>query len=120
MKDLLLDDDHDLEVVDNDFAWAEENKEIQQAGRIYTWTFSGEWYWDTRLGLPWLDGLLDVSVFTALQRDTILKRNFLSVPGTTAITRYEPRSDQINRATIIYYDVRTIYSTGNVLNEIRV
>jgi hypothetical protein len=80
MSDLLLDTtSHDLALVDNDLFLVDGLDAIRQELDISLQFFLGEWFLDTRLGVPYFEKLLGhkprLSAIKELFRDVIMKVN---------------------------------------------
>ncbi|KQV83229.1 hypothetical protein [Rhizobium sp. Root1220] len=74
-------------------------------------TFSGEWFLDTTVGVPWLDQILGRAYDPALA-ESLVKAEILDTDGVTEITSFSVGFDRNTRGLIIRsVEAGTIFDT---------
>ena len=107
MADLKLDADGDLEIgPDGDLIIITGIDAIAQHLRIRLQFFRGEWFLDTRLGIPYFEEVLikspDLNVVQSLLREAIRE-----TPGVISITSFELDFDGVTRKLSLNFDALT-------------
>lgn len=74
--------------------------------------FSGEWFLDTSVGMPWRTEVL--GKYTAATYDTVIKEQILSTDGVQAITSYSSTYNPATRSLTVNVTVETIYGPATV------
>ena len=92
--DLKLDGNGDLAIENNDLVLISGLDAIAQDCRIKLKFFKGEWFLDTRIGVPYFQSILGKKSNTV---SAILRKAILEVPGILSITSFEPTYDSIER-----------------------
>lgn len=110
MADLKLDADGDLEIgSDGDLIIVTGIDAIAQHLRIRLQFFLGEWFLDTRLGIPYFEEVLrkspDLNVVQSLLREAIDE-----TPGVIAINSFELDYDGVTRSLSL--DFRALTDEG--------
>lgn len=108
-----LDNDGDLAFVGGDLVPIHEQDEIAQNLLIRLRFFQGEWFLDTRIGLPFYEKILikgvDENVVRALFRQAII-----TTPGVEELVNFDYTLDRERRAVTISFEART--TDGEILN----
>lgn len=99
MRDIRLDEYHDLLIGNGDLVVCEGIVETAQALRIALLTCRYEWFLDGTLGVPWTDGMFWKS-WTRAQKELEIKGQALSVEGIRSITRIVYGFDRTKKATL--------------------
>ena len=84
MADLLLTPTGDLDLTTNDLRLVTGSNEIAQHLRIRLKFFLGEWFLDTRIGVPYIQQVLRKRPQLAIVQD-IIRRTVLSTPGVVGL-----------------------------------
>ena len=104
--DLKIDAAGDLVLDGDDLALVTGLDAIAQHLRIRFQFFRGEWFLDTRVGVPWFEDILkkspDLDVVNGLLREVIT-----STPGVTAITAFSLEIDRATRAMTVAFQAAT-------------
>lgn len=95
MTDLLLDDDGDLALVDGQIVLVEGVAEVRQSVQQSLRFLKGEWFLDTRLGVPYRE-LKEKSSDLSLFRSVVTKVA-LGVDGVLEVLALELDFDRITR-----------------------
>lgn len=88
MRDVLLNDAHDLELIGGDLVITSESRqEVGQHIKQRLLAIKGEWFLDQNLGLPWFDTILgkhsNLDIVEALLRSQIV-----GTPGVVTLTEF--------------------------------
>ena len=78
--DIKIKDDGDLDIEDGDMELVTGNDAVRQHLLIRLRTFLGEWFLDTRVGIPYFDEILRKNPDSALVR-SIFRQAILTTPG---------------------------------------
>ena len=110
MADLKLDENGDLEIgPDGDLIIVTGIDAIRQHLRIRLQFFRGEWFLDTRLGIPYFEEVLikapDLNVVQSLLREAIRE-----TPGVISITSFDLDFDGVTRKLSL--DFRALTEEG--------
>ncbi len=96
MADLALDNDGDLDISGAELSIVRDDDALVQHCQIRFRLVKGEWFLDTRVGMPYFEKILvknpDTVVIGALFRKAILEQ-----PGIVEITRFELEFDSAAR-----------------------
>lgn len=106
MKDISLDTlTHDLSLTSGDLTVSQESDFIRQRVKQSLGLFSGEWFLDTSVGLPYYQYILvknpDLNLIEGLLRDAIL-----SSPGIAELTRFEFDYNNSTRSMSVSFDAK--------------
>ena len=85
--DLKLDASGDLDFEDGDLVLVDGTDAIAQDCRVRLRFFLGEWFLDTRLGVPWFQKILGQKPRLNAVRD-ILQRAALTTPGLLSLSDF--------------------------------
>ena len=113
MADLLMTPDGDLDLSTNDMQLVTGSAEIAQHLRIRLKFFLGEWFLDTRLGVPYIQQILRKRPQLAVVQD-ILRRTVLSTPGIIEILSFSFELDSVTRRLTV--DLRAQITGDEVLD----
>jgi hypothetical protein len=110
MADLKLDENGDLEIgADGDLIIVDGIDAIRQHLKIRLQFFRGEWFLDTRLGIPYFEEVLrkapDLNVVQSLLRETIT-----TTPGVIRLTEFTLDYEGVTRALSL--DFRALTTEG--------
>lgn len=87
MSDLKLDSDHDIYVGTYDLELVESVEVVSQDVLVRLQFFLGEWFLDTRLGVPYFEKILGHKPrLTALKE--LFRKVIVSTPGMIALTDF--------------------------------
>ncbi len=86
VRDLLLDDDHDIALSGADLGLVSDGDAIRQAADIHLQFFAEEWFLDLTAGVPWFQSILvknpNIPAITE-----IFKAELLSVTGILDVSQ---------------------------------
>jgi len=107
VADLKLDENGDLEIgPDGDLIIVTGIDAIRQHLRIRLQFFRGEWFLDTRLGIPYFEEVLikapDLNVVQSLLREAVRE-----TPGVISITSFELDFEGVTRKLSLDFDALT-------------
>jgi hypothetical protein len=115
MADLQLDPaTNDILVTDDALAIVEDGDAIIQHLAIRLRFFLGEWFLDTRLGIPYFDSVLVKNPNLVLVRG-ILRNAILTTPGVLSLESFAFDFDNANRVMAVDFTVRRD-DTGELLD----
>ncbi len=104
--DLKVDDNGDLVVENDDLVLLTGLDAIIQHLKIRFRLFLGEWFLDTRVGIPWFEDILrkspDLNVVNSLLREVIT-----TTPGVIAITAFDLAVDSATRVLSMRFSAST-------------
>lgn len=107
MRDLKL-NGLDLAIENGDLVIIEGAEEVaQNVGIRLRWVLA-EWDFDYSLGVPWKDGMFDVSYPEILKRANILD-TIRKTPGVQAVLNLQFFIDSEQRGCLVAYRARTVY-----------
>jgi hypothetical protein len=102
MSDLKLNTDrnsahyNDIVIENGDLALVSGEDAVEQRVRQFLNTFLGEWFLDTRVGVPWFQQIM-VKNADPIIVDSILKATILNVPGVEELKKFEIDVDTSTR-----------------------
>lgn len=107
MADLLLDSTGDIDIDSNfNLRIVDGIDAIIQHLKLRLQFFRGEWFLDTRIGMPWFEEVLrkapDLSVVQSLVREAIT-----TTPGVTEISEFSLDYDGVTRTLSISFRATT-------------
>lgn len=109
---LAIDENNDLVFEKGILQLARGEDALRDELRVRLQTHKGEWYLDTRLGLPYRTFVLvrnpNIGLITTILRDAILEQ-----PGINAITSFDVTFDRVSRSLSIVANLTT--SAGPVV-----
>ena len=120
MPDLKLDPTTgDLAIVNGDLALTNDaaGETVAQRLRIRLRLFKGEWFLDTRLGVPFLSEVL-VKVPNLARIEALLREAIAGTPGVGSIKAYSQTLDRANRKLDVAFSVVTADGVPLTLNEV--
>lgn len=94
--DIQLARNGDIEIVNNSFVLVEGLDAKRQHVSIRFQFFSGEWFLDTSLGVPYFEEIL-IKAPTFAVVSQILKTTVLDTPGILSLTKFDFSSDNARR-----------------------
>jgi hypothetical protein len=115
--DLYLDGSNNLVVARDAHAIGEHVKQRMKM-------FAGEWFLDTRVGLPWLPRPGQFAIFdrpyNAGASEALIKAEILNTPGVVAVEDFEARVDRATRGLIVEAEIVTIFDNVRITSEVTV
>jgi len=105
MADLALNEEGDLLLTDNSLAVVEGDDAIVQHLAIRLQFFLGEWFLDTRLGVPYFNQVLIKNPNLVVVRG-LFRQVILTTPGVDTIEEFELDFDQAARKLTVTFTVR--------------
>ncbi len=100
--DLKLDGSHDLEIVSGDLVLVDGVASVSQDVDIRLEFYQGEWFLDTRLGVPYFQKILgEKPRFGAVS--SIIRQAILTAPGIISISDFSIQWDGISRVMAIAF-----------------
>lgn len=114
MTDLILTQEHDLEIIDGDIKLFEtvELATVQKL-KIRLLSYRGEWFRDISTGVPYLQAILGKRN-TKLTADTVLKNEIINTPNIASITSYSSSINSERKLSITFSAIMT--SGGSIEN----
>ena len=106
MRDLKLDEYHDLAIENDDFQYVEGLDEIVQACRVALLTIKYEYWLDGNEGIPWNNGMFWVWT-TQEEKELYVRQQLLAVEGVVSVERLLYSYDSENRSALIEVDINT-------------
>jgi hypothetical protein len=111
-KDLLLDENNDLAIIDFDLALTNNKQLTGQKIKQALLLFEGEWFLNNSIGMPYFTEILGKD--NSLSRiETLYIRAIQSIPEVTEILSFNIDEDKINRTLKIDFKVRD--NEGNII-----
>ncbi len=106
MSDIKLNDSWDIDVSGTDLVLTSGREAIAQHIAQRLKTFTGEWFMDTRLGIPYFQQVFKKQPnMTVL--DTIFKSEIVNTPGVLELTAFYIGIDRKTRELSISFSART-------------
>ena len=106
-KDLLLNNDHDLEIEGFDLKLTNKEQIVSQRIKQALLTIKGEWFLDIELGIPYMELLGQKNAPESIS--TVLVSHIMRVEGVKEIISLEVEEDKINRQMIVKLVIRDIF-----------
>ena len=107
MPDLKLNDSHDLSFVDGDFQiTTTESESLAQRLLVKLYTFQGEWFLNTNLGVPYYQSILGKGRAKETI-DNIFKQKILEEPEVIQVQTFESTLDTQNRIYSLTFQVKS-------------
>lgn len=116
LRDLMLDADGDLAIVNGDLAFVTGAAAVAQACQIRLRTLAGEWVFDERVGTPWLESILvklgpgQGRPLTLDHVRQVISKRLRETPGVADVSRLDLALDRATRALTI--DASVLAETG--------
>lgn len=107
-RDLLLDNQNDLVIVNGDFALARGIDAVVQSCRIAIQMVAGEWFLDQDAGIPYWTAILAFKPAVAVRSAQIaINAELLRVVGVIQVTKLDVSFSGVSRALTITWQVKT-------------
>lgn len=104
MKDLKLDEDHDLELAGFDLQLTDNTEIVKQRLKQALLTFKGEWFLNVDLGIPYYESILgEKNSLQAIR--SIFISSIGKVEGVREITEFELKYNDDTRLVSIIFSV---------------
>lgn len=100
----------DIDITTGDLILASGNESVAQHVLIRLRLFAGEWFLDTRVGLPYYDQVLIKSPDNKAVR-AIITQAILTTPGIEALESFEMDFDGVTRTMSVSFVARLTNST---------
>lgn len=113
MSDLLIGADGDLEIQGNTIPLVSGKDAIAQDVLRRLAMFKGEWFRDTRIGVPYYESILVKNPSLPVVR-TIYTEAILETPGVSSLSNLTVTFTDATRSLAISFEIRTI--DGDVLD----
>jgi hypothetical protein len=106
--DILLDETTgDISLTGSDMLLTSGQEAIEQHLRQRLQTFFGEWFLDSRIGIPYFQQILKKNPnFTVV--DSLLKKEIIETSGVEELIKFELNLDNPVRELIVEFEARTI------------
>lgn len=85
---------------------------VGQAVQTGLLLWQGEWFLDTSVGMPWIQGVLGKQ--TQAVADGTIQNQVVNTQGVTDISSYESEFDTVNRTMDVALKIDTIYGPTQV------
>jgi hypothetical protein len=72
----------------------------------------GEWYLDTTVGTPFMQGIL--GKYSKAEADSTIQDQVLQVDGVVSIDNYVSTLDPVTRSLTVSFDLNTIFGTTQI------
>lgn len=105
--DLKLDGNGDLATEAGDLVLISGIEAIAQDCQIRLKFFKGEWFQDTRLGMPWYQEILGKKPRMSVVSE-ILRKAIMGVPGILTITVFKPNYNEETRLFSLVFRADTV------------
>lgn len=105
--DLKLDENRDLAIENDDLVLVDGLEAIAQDCEVRLNFFLGEWFLDTRLGIPWFQRILGHKP-RLIAVKSIIKKGILTTPGILGIIDFDLTWDGVTRALSIEFRANTV------------
>lgn len=109
MKDIKLNEFHDMEV-DDDFHLIEGRLEVLQSTKITLLFIQLEWVFDFTLGIPWFTeenaDMFDIEI-PNIQKRKYLIRDLQNVIGLRSLIAFEYNVDDVNKGALVLFSAET-------------
>lgn len=111
VRDLLLDDDWDLALVNGDLAFVADRTAVKQGIKVREQMFRGEVWLNQAIGVPWLDTIL-IANPNGLQVRQELRAPVLDTPDVVSCTAESLDVDPATRHATAVLSFTDIYESG--------
>ena len=105
--DLKLDENGDLAIENDDLVLVDGLEAIVQDCEVRLNFFFGEWFLDTRLGVPWFQRILGQKPRLVAVK-SIIKKAILTTPGILSIIDFDLNWDSARRNLSIEFRANTV------------
>lgn len=117
MRDIKLTDDGDIDLTTRDFQFVEGIDCVVQALAIRFQFFLGEWFLDTRLGVPYFQRIFVKGTPTSVV-EGILREVVRTTPGVLDLRSFSTSLDKAARSLSVRFSA--IMTSGEILDFDRV
>lgn len=107
--DFLLDDSHDLTIVNGDIVFSTGLAAVQQEIKITLKTVLGEVFTDLDKGIDYFGSVFGKASNAKVQ--TIFTEALTAIPSVTGIKRVNVSLDSVTRIRSVEYEVTTLFGT---------
>lgn len=118
LKDIQLNNAHDIDIVNNDLALVSGLKATTQSIRQRFWLFQGEWFLDETAGVPYLQQIFVKGVRLAIVRN-ILLRVLASTVGVASVRRFTVTPES-NRGVFVSFEAQGVGKDDILVTELSV
>ena len=88
MSDIKLNSNWDIDIDNGDLSLTEGREGVQQHWAQRLKTFFGEWFLNTKIGVPYFQHILKKN-YNPVIVDSVLKKETIETPGIIRITKFE-------------------------------
>jgi len=113
-RDLLLNNDHDLQIEGFDLKLTNDSQIVAQKVKQALLTIKGEWFLNEELGVPYLEILGQKNPASLIS--TILISHIMRVEGVKEIISFEVEEDKQSRTMVIRLEIKDIFDNELYLN----
>lgn len=106
MNDLKLDSDWELVIENHDLATVSGIDAIEQNLGQRLKTFLGEYFLDSRIGLPYFQEIFKKK-FDPIVVDTVIKREIINTDGIIELMQFKLELETVSRELFVDFDVLT-------------
>ena len=118
LKDIQLNNVHDIEIIDNDLAIVSGLNATVQSIRQRYWLFQSEWFLDETAGVPYLQQIFVKGVRLAVVRN-ILLRVLASTEGVASVRRFTV-TPEANRGVFVSFEAQGTGESDIIQTELSV
>ena len=115
MISLGLDANNDINVVNGSIKRVTDAEQVVQAVRTNLLTYRGEWFLDTRIGVPYFEKVF-VKPFNRPVVEAELQRTITQTPGVEELLTFELTFDRVTRKASVSFSAVTTF--GNIQSEL--
>lgn len=112
-NDLLLDDSHDLRIINGDLVIVEGAERVRQNLEIKLKLFRGEWFLDTEFGTPYLQSILGKQI-TLSGAIAAIRESIMEVADVIQITEFTYNFLRSERRLVVDFTCETNYGLVTV------
>lgn len=106
VRDLLLNDDHDIDLTGADLGLVSGGDAVRQAADIRLQFFAEEWFLDLSAGIPWFQSILVKNPNTPAISE-IFRAELLATPGVALVEQLGLNYSAVNRTLVINWRATT-------------
>ena len=107
--DYALSPEHDKAIFENDYVLISGAIETAQSVKIRLLVMLREWVYDPSIGIDWEGVMYKVHIPNRIKKQ-IIAREVLLTPGVSKLTEFQFGIDPIEKAALVEFRGKTIYS----------
>ena len=116
MKDLNMSDDGDLVLTAGRLSWVEDDELIRQNLLKRLRTYSGEWFLNINIGVPYFQAIFVKGVDPEITEDFLIEE-ILSVIGVKEMVQFSMEFSAGSRELTVNFEVITVNGNSLTLTE---